>query len=44
VLDARPLADVLNDFQHFADPSDALLLTGSHKMVELLPEEWTTRR
>jgi dihydrofolate synthase/folylpolyglutamate synthase len=44
VLDARPLADVLNDFQHFADPSDALLLTGSHKMVELLPEAWTTRR
>lgn len=44
VLDARPLDDALADFQHFAQPSDALLLTGSHKMIELLPETWTTRR
>lgn len=40
VLDARPLPDLLTDFQHFAQPGDALLLTGSHKMVELLPEQW----
>jgi dihydrofolate synthase/folylpolyglutamate synthase len=40
LLDARALPDLLTDFQHFAHPGDALLLTGSHKMVELLPEHW----
>jgi dihydrofolate synthase/folylpolyglutamate synthase len=43
VLAARPLADLLTDFQHFASADDALLLTGSHKMVELLPDEWAER-
>jgi len=43
VLDARPLPEALADFQHFAQPSDALLLTGSHKMMELLPDEWAAR-
>jgi dihydrofolate synthase/folylpolyglutamate synthase len=40
VLEPRVLSRVLTDFQHFAQPGDALLLTGSHKMVELLPETW----
>jgi dihydrofolate synthase/folylpolyglutamate synthase len=44
VLDPRPLADALTDFQRFAQPEDALLITGSHKMVELLPDEWTSSR
>ena len=43
VLDPRPLPDALADFQHFAAPTDALLLTGSHKMMELLPDEWMSR-
>ncbi|PSQ96220.1 MAG: dihydrofolate synthase [Bacteroidetes bacterium SW_9_63_38] len=44
VLDPRPLAEALADFQRFASASDALLLTGSHKMMELLPDAWRTRQ
>lgn len=44
VLDSRPLSDALTDFQHLAQPEDALLITGSHKMVEILPDEWTSAR
>ena len=40
VLDARPLPAALNDFQRWAGAGDTLLLTGSHKMVELLPDDW----
>jgi len=40
VLDARPLATLLEDFQRQAQSGDVLLLTGSHKMVELLPADW----
>ena len=40
VLDARPLATLLDDFQRQARSGDVLLLTGSHKMVELLPADW----
>jgi dihydrofolate synthase/folylpolyglutamate synthase len=40
VLDTRPLAALLDDFQRQARSGDALLLTGSHKMFELLPVEW----
>lgn len=44
VLDPRPLSDALTDFQHLAQPEDALLITGSHKLVEILPDEWTSTR
>jgi dihydrofolate synthase/folylpolyglutamate synthase len=40
VLDARPLPTALDDFQRWAEAGDTLLLTGSHKMVELLPDDW----
>jgi len=40
VLDARPLATLLEDFPRRAQSGDVLLLTGSHKMVELLPAGW----
>jgi dihydrofolate synthase/folylpolyglutamate synthase len=43
VLDARPLDQVLDDFQRWAGTGDTLLLTGSHKMVELLPDAWADR-
>jgi dihydrofolate synthase/folylpolyglutamate synthase len=43
VLDARPLEQVLDDFQRWAEAGDVLLLTGSHKMVELLPDAWADR-
>jgi dihydrofolate synthase/folylpolyglutamate synthase len=43
VLDARPLPAVLADYQRWAEAGDTLLLTGSHKMVELLPDDWTDR-
>jgi dihydrofolate synthase/folylpolyglutamate synthase len=43
VLDARPLPAVLTDYQRWAEAGDTLLLTGSHKMVELLPDDWTDR-
>lgn len=43
VHEPRPLAQVLTDVQHHATSNDGLLLTGSHKMVEKLPEEWTHR-
>jgi len=41
VLDTRPLAALLDDFQRQARSDDLLLLTGSHKMFELLPPDWT---
>ncbi|MFB6247653.1 MAG: folylpolyglutamate synthase/dihydrofolate synthase family protein [Salinibacter sp.] len=40
VLGARPLPTALDDFQQGAEAGDTLLLTGSHKMVELLPDDW----
>jgi dihydrofolate synthase/folylpolyglutamate synthase len=35
----RSLRQALIDFQHFAQSGDGLLLTGSHKMVEVLPDD-----
>jgi dihydrofolate synthase/folylpolyglutamate synthase len=43
VRDPRPLDEALTDFQHFAQQGDALLITGSHKMVELLPDAFSLR-
>ena len=43
VLPARSLAEALTDYQHFAQPGDALFVTGSHKMVELLPDAFSLR-
>jgi dihydrofolate synthase/folylpolyglutamate synthase len=43
VRESRPLDDALTDFQHFAQPGDALLVTGSHKMVEILPDAFSLR-
>lgn len=43
VLDARPVEKAIADFQRFAQPEDALLLTGSHKMVDVLPDETAFR-
>jgi len=43
VLDARPVSVVLEDFHRLAQSGDVLLLTGSHKMMELLPDAWRTR-
>lgn len=40
ILDARPLPELLADVRQRAQPDDILFLTGSHKMVELLPEKW----
>ena len=39
VREPRPLRQALIDFQHFAQSGDGLLLTGSHKMVEVLPDD-----
>jgi len=39
VREPRPLRQALIDFQHFAQAGDGLLLTGSHKMVEVLPDD-----
>lgn len=44
VRDPRPIEDALTDFQHFAHSGDALLLTGSHKLVEVLPETFSFGR
>ena len=33
----RPLADALDAFERSAAPADGLLLTGSHKLVDVLP-------
>jgi folylpolyglutamate synthase/dihydrofolate synthase len=33
----RPLADALDAFERTAAPTDGLLLTGSHKLVDVLP-------
>jgi dihydrofolate synthase/folylpolyglutamate synthase len=41
VHEPRSLHDALTDFQRHARLSDGLLLTGSHKMVEVLPDTWT---
>ncbi|MFB6278510.1 MAG: folylpolyglutamate synthase/dihydrofolate synthase family protein, partial [Salinibacter sp.] len=38
VRDPQPLDDALTAFQRTAPPDDALLLIGSHKLVEKLPE------
>ncbi len=35
----RSLKQAITDFQRFAHSGDALLITGSHKMVELLPDD-----
>lgn len=42
ILESRPLPEVLEDFQRFSESGDALLLTGSHKIVELLPDSWSS--
>lgn len=39
VLDSRPIETAIANFQRFAEPGDALLLTGSHKMVDILPDD-----
>jgi hypothetical protein len=36
----QPLADALDTFRQSAPPEDVLLLIGSHKLVERLPEGW----
>ena len=36
----QPLADALDAFRRTAPPADALLLTGSHKLVDVLPPEF----
>jgi dihydrofolate synthase/folylpolyglutamate synthase len=33
----QPLADAVDAFRRAAAPADALLLTGSHKLVDVLP-------
>lgn len=38
--DPQPLDDALAAFVQRAAPEDALLITGSHKLVEILPEAW----
>ena len=38
----QPLPDALEAFRRTAAPGDALLLTGSHKLVEVLPESART--
>ncbi len=43
LLDPRPLPALLRDFRDAGASDDVLLLTGSHKMVELLPENETDR-
>jgi dihydrofolate synthase/folylpolyglutamate synthase len=40
VHDPQPLADALDAFRRTAAPEDGLLLVGSHKLVEVLPDEW----
>jgi dihydrofolate synthase/folylpolyglutamate synthase len=39
VREPRSLRQALIDYQHFAQAGDGLLLTGSHKMVEVLPDD-----
>ncbi len=36
----HPLAEALDAFVRTAAPEDVLLLIGSHKLVEVLPEDW----
>ncbi len=38
--DPQPLPEALTTFQRTAAPEDGLLLTGSHKVVEVLPDEF----
>lgn len=40
VHEPRPLADAIHTFRRIAAPEDALLLVGSHKLVENLPPEF----
>jgi dihydrofolate synthase/folylpolyglutamate synthase len=44
VLEPRPLEQALTDYQRHARTEDALLLTGSHKMVELFPNDLPLRQ
>lgn len=44
VHEPRPLKEVLTDFQRHAQKEDGLLLTGSHKMVEVFPDDVSLRR
>lgn len=37
VHEPRTIEQALSDYQHHAQPEDGLLLTGSHKIVEVLP-------
>jgi len=39
----QPLADALDAFERTAAPEDTLLLTGSHKLVAVLPDAWRQR-
>jgi len=38
--DPQSLPETLDTFRRTAAPKDGLLLIGSHKLVERLPEEW----
>jgi len=40
VHDPQPLADALDAFRRTAAPEDGLLLVGSHKLVERLPNDF----
>lgn len=40
VHDPQPLDDAIATFQRTAAPEDVLLLVGSHKLVEVLPDEY----
>lgn len=40
VNEAQPLDEALTHFQRTANPDDALLITGSHKLVDILPADW----
>ena len=41
VGEAQPLDEALAHFQRTAALEDVLLLTGSHKLVDILPPDWT---
>jgi dihydrofolate synthase/folylpolyglutamate synthase len=44
VREPRSLEEALTDYQRFAQPNDVLLLTGSHKMVEIFPNDLPPRQ
>ena len=44
VHDPRSLDEALTDFQRFSKKGDVLLLTGSHKMVEIFPKDASLRQ